>query len=251
MRVLFMGGKLVGYLCLQHLIESQTVVGVYVNPNDTDANRWYPSVAELAIKSSIPVFSYKVNSPESIATLKKLEPDIIAVVYYDQILKPEVFKIPALGSINVHLALAERYRGSYPTTWAIINGETVTGVTIHCIAESIDGGDIIAEKEVSLANDWTGEDLYYHLTEVASELFEETFPQITTITPRKQSSKYAKYYRREFPDREIKLDEKTYNKIRALLFKPFPSPYIMIGQRKFIITEAPEDTMRETSGVIW
>lgn len=241
MRVLFMGGKFVGHGCLKYLIETQTVVGVYVNPNDTAANRWYPSVTELALKNNIQVFSYRVNSKQSIATIESLRPDIIVVVYYDQILGPKVINIPSLGCINLHLALAEEYRGCYPTTWAIINNETVTGVTIHYITEDVDAGDILAEKKITIQKDWTGEDLYYHLSTIGMSLFKETFPKIPTITHRKQDSRHAKYYERKFPNREIELDDKTYNKIRALLFKPFPPPYIMIGKRKFIITEAPED----------
>ena len=235
-----MGGKFVGYGCLEYLLETQDVVGVYVNPSDTAADRWYPSVSEPALKNHVPVFLYNVNDSESVATIKSLKPDIITVVYYDQILKSEIINIPPLGAINIHLALAEQYRGCYPTTWALINGATTTGVTIHYISEGIDAGDIIADKEVAISHDCTGEDIYYQLTSVAIDLFKETFPKIAKITPRKQDGRNARYYKREFPSREITLDEKTYNRVRALLFKPFPPPYIKIGKRKFIIKEATE-----------
>ena len=118
MRVIFAGGKNVGCGCLAYLVTESNadVVAVFVNPkSDTAANRWYPSVAEIAMAHGIPVFSPpSINAPEVTEQIHSLNPDLLAVVYYDQILKKDVIGIPRCGCINLHMALAEEYRGCYP-----------------------------------------------------------------------------------------------------------------------------------------
>lgn len=161
MRVLFAGGKDIGCGCLEYRIrESQSeVVGVFINRgSDTAKNRWYRSVAEIALAHHIPVFAPRsINSAQMIDIIRDLAPDMIVVVYYDQILKREVIDIPPHGCVNLHMALAEEYRGCYPTTWALINGEERTGVTLHYIDEGIDTGDIIAQREVKIHQGKRGE----------------------------------------------------------------------------------------------
>lgn len=245
MRILFIGGKNIGCGCLRHMTESRAdVVGIIVNPADTAKDRWYESAAEIGMANNIPVYApEKLNSPESTALIKRLAPDIIFVVYYDQILKPAIINIPAKGCINLHMALAEEYRGCYPTTWAILNGETKAGVTIHYIDEGVDTGDIIAQKEVTINDEDTGKTLYDKCTKAGIELFREQFPLIMSgkASRRKQvTNDNTRYYRRKFPTQEIdfsKPGDKILNHIRAHLFEPFPPPFFYIGKRKFIIRE--------------
>lgn len=249
MRVLFMGGKNIGCACLDYLVERKTnLVGIIVNTDtDVEANRWYRSATETGLRQNIPVFSPRnINSTEGVRLVKSLKPELIVVAYYDQILKNGILSIPKLGSINLHMALAEEYRGCYPTTWAIINGETRVGVTIHYVDEGIDSGDIIAQKELEIKNEYTGRDLYVLCSKAGTELFRETFPLIEAgEAPRRKQKSTAntKYYKREFPSREVdftKSGKEIHNFIRALIFEPFPSPYIKIGERKFIFKEVKE-----------
>jgi len=249
MRVLFAGGKDVGWGCLEYLIrESQSeVVGVFINRgSDTAKDRWYRSAAEIALAHHIPVFAPRsMNSARAIDVIRNLAPDIIVVVYYDQILKREVIDIPPHGCINLHMALAEEYRGCYPTTWALINGEKRTGVTLHYIDEGIDTGDIIAQKEVEITESDTGKSLYYKCTAAGVQLFSETFPLIEQgKAPRRKqkTTDKTRYYRRVFPSREIdfsKSGQEIYDYIRALTFPPFPPPYFYIGDTKMVIV--PEE----------
>ena len=160
MRVLFCGGKNIGYGCLEFLLETQEVVGVFTNPTDVNSNRSYQSVTKLAWAHDIPVYGSNINSKKSVKVIQTLSPDIVVVVYYDRILKKQVISIPKQGCINLHMALAEEYQGCYPTTWAILNNEKRTGITIHYIDEGIDTGDIIAQCEVPLTEEKTGESLY-------------------------------------------------------------------------------------------
>lgn len=245
-RVVFAGGKAIGCGCLRFLLKLDRVqvVGVFVNPADTAATRWYPSVTEIALAHALPVYAPEsINAPVEVNRLRSMAPDLIVVSYYDQILSREVFALPRLGCINVHLALAEEYRGCYPTTWALINGEARTGVTIHHITYAVDAGDIIAQREVPIATSDTGRTLYDKCTEVGISLFSEVLPQLLTVPLRARaqvSTENTKYYKRSFPSHEITFrgdGQSIFNRIRALHFPPFPPPYFYIGETKMVIVE--------------
>lgn len=243
-RVLFMGGKAVGCGVLNELIDSPIalVCGAIVNPSDTQEDRWFPSATELAMRSSIPVIAPEdINSDESTLWIRSHRPDIIVIAYFDQILSQPVFGIPPLGTVNLHLALAEKYRGCYPTTWAIINGETVTGVTIHQVTEEVDGGDIFADCKVPIELHDTGLSLYEKCGNAGISLFADVLPKLLTgrlVGRPQRKTPETKYYRREFPSHEVKFEgdaESTLNYIRALHFPPFPAPFIKLGDKKLEI----------------
>ena len=245
-RVLFAGGKAVGCGVLRSLIATTDVevCGVIVNPNDTAPDRWFPSATEIATERAISVYApSNINTPESIAWIQQREADLIVVAYYDQILAAAIFSMPRLGCVNLHLAKAEAYRGCYPTTWALINGETETGVTMHRVTAEIDGGDILAEREVPIAPDDTGRSLYDKCTVAGVELFSEALPALIagTLEGRTQlRTMHTRNHNRQFPSHEIQMDGNACivaNRIRALTFKPFPPPYLKIGSRKFHIVE--------------
>ena len=245
MKILFMGGKNIGYGCLKLLIASKVdIVGIIVNPSDTDAARWYESTAELGLHHNLPVFMIEdINSEKGVAYIKELAPDLIIVVYYDKILKKRIIDIPRKGCINLHMALAEEYRGCFPTTWAIMNGEQRCGVTLHYVDEGIDSGDIIEQKEIIIDEGDTGRGLYEKCTRAGIELFREELPRILsdTVKRRKQvTTEKTKYYKRNFPNREIdfsKSGREIYNRIRALIFDPFPPPFFYIGETKYVIKQ--------------
>lgn len=243
MRVIFMGGKQVGCEILKYLCTKAPdteVVGVFVNPNDMDAGRWYPSASEIAVEGDVPVFmALNVNKPDWVGRLKGLAPQIIVVAYYNQILSREVFEIPQ-QCINVHLAKTERYRGCYPTTWALLNGDRETGVTIHHIIEEVDAGAVIAQRIVQIHNWDTGRSLYERCSAEAASLFKETWPLIIAgVAPHWRSfvpMPDLQIHHRPFPRWQIAFDGTPHqiaNHIRAMTFAPFPPPYFMIGDTKY------------------
>lgn len=248
-RVLFIGGKGVGCGILRVLVDapSACVCGVVVNPNDTDSGQWYPSASEIARGAGIPVRAPgKVNLDEEIAWIRACDPDLIVVAYYDQILAREIFEMPRLGCVNLHFARAERYRGCYPTTWALINGDAVTGVTLHRVTGEIDGGEIVAEREVPIAPEDTGLSLYAKCTQAGIALFAEALPALLSgrLPGRPQLRTVAtRYHDRAFPSHEIRFEgdaRSVLNRIRALHFPPFPAPYFYLGGKKFLIIEESE-----------
>lgn len=248
-RVLFAGGKAVGCGVLRLLIATPAVevCGVIVNPGDAAADRWFPSATEIATEHGIAVYApSNINNAANIAWIRQREPDLIVVAYYDQILCSAIFSMPRLGCVNLHMARAEAYRGCYPTTWALINGETVTGVTLHRVTAEIDGGDILAEREVPIMPDDTGRSLYEKCTAAAVELFSEALPALIsgTLEGRPQHrTAVTRTHDRKFPSHEVLMEgnpSAIADRIRALTFPPFPAPYLRIGSRKFLIVEVEE-----------
>jgi len=245
MRILFLGDKLISVHCLSYLLQNkEDVVGVFVNSGKVTATSARSVMHIVANAYNIPVYcKNNINSASTVKLIKKLKPDVVIVIYFDQILKKEVISIPKQGCINMHFALAEKYRGCYPTTWAIINGEKITGVTMHYITEFIDAGDIISEVKVPILKTETGESLYYKCTDYGFKLFKKVFPKIKSgkIKRRTQvKTKDTKYYTRRFPSHQLyltKVNYEFYNYIRAITFPLFPYPYFYIGNRKFVIKE--------------
>ena len=108
-------------------------------------------MASIAVAHNIPVVQPEsVNTPAGVAQLAAFAPDLLVVAAYGQILKPEVIAVPTRGAINVHASLLPKYRGASPIAHAILNGETVTGVTIIRITTGLDAGDMLARVEVPI-----------------------------------------------------------------------------------------------------
>ena len=165
MRVLFMGTPDIATGCLQKLIdEKYDIIGVVTQP-DKPQNRGkklgMPPVKELALKYDIPVYQpIKARDEEFVATLKELNPDIIVVVAFGQILPKSILDIPKFGCINVHVSLLPKYRGAAPINWVIINGEEKTGVTTMYMDEGLDTGDMILTEEFDLDDEITAGELH-------------------------------------------------------------------------------------------
>ena len=251
-RVVFFGGKTIGCKCLESLcLHSRIDVSLIVsNTSDLydENDRWYPRIYELAKNHKIPYLcTDNPNTEEIISIIKGINSDFIFVVYYDAILKPQLFRLAKEEAINLHLADAERYRGCYPTTYAIINGEKEYGVTLHYVDEGVDTGPIIDKKLFEIKEIWTGKDLYDVATEEGYKLFVRNLDKIIEgkVESRMQKpSGHVKYHKRsQFPSYKISFEgtgKDVYNRIRALLFPPFPSPYFRIGDKIFEITEAKD-----------
>lgn len=111
-------------------------------------------VKEKALKLGLEVYQPEnVNDEEAISTIKSINPDIIVVAAYGQILKTELLNLPKYGCINVHASLLPKYRGAAPINWAIIDGETETGVTIMKMEEGLDTGDMILKGKIEISDD--------------------------------------------------------------------------------------------------
>ena len=158
MRIVVMGTGTFAEPTFQALLTAgETVVGLVTQP-DRDGGRPRGStrqtgvgMATIAAAHGIPVIQPEsINTPDGVAALKAFAPDLLVVAAYGQILKPDVIAAPTMGAINVHASLLPKYRGASPIAHAILNGETVTGVTIIRITLGLDAGDVLARVEVPI-----------------------------------------------------------------------------------------------------
>ena len=136
------------------------VVGVVCQP-DRPRGRGLltapPAIKEIAIARGLPVLQPERLRDASFASaLRALAPDLIVVAAYGKILPPAILAIPPRGCLNVHASLLPRHRGAAPIPWAILAGDTVTGVTVMVMNEEMDAGDILLRRETPIAADDTG-----------------------------------------------------------------------------------------------
>ncbi|VIF94239.1 methionyl-tRNA formyltransferase [Clostridioides difficile] len=179
MKIVFMGTPDIAVPCLQKIInEKYEILGVVTQPDKPKGRGkklGMSPVKELAIENNIPVYQpVKARDKEFIDTIKSLNPDVIVVVAFGQILPKGILEIPKLGCINVHVSLLPKYRGAAPINWVIINGEEKTGVTTMYMDEGLDTGDMILKTEVNLDENITAGELHDKMMNIGAETLKET-----------------------------------------------------------------------------
>ena len=200
LRVVFMGTPDYGVPSLEALVQAgYEVVGVFCQP-DKPSGRGkkitFCPVKQCAIAHGIPVFQPLKTRVDGVAPLRELAPDLCVTAAFGHILSQEVLDIPRLGTVNVHASLLPKYRGSAPVNWALIEGETVTGVTTMLTDKGMDTGDILMKREVPVLPDENAGELVDRLAKVGAELLVETLRALENGTcPReKQDESQASYY---------------------------------------------------------
>lgn len=179
MKIVFMGTPDIAVPCLQKIIdEKYEILGVVTQPDKPKGRGkklGMSPVKELAIENNIPVYQpVKARDKKFIDKIKSLNPDVIVVVAFGQILPKEILEIPKLGCINVHVSLLPKYRGAAPINWVIINGEEKTGVTTMYMDEGLDTGDMILKTEVNLDENITAGELHDKMMNIGAETLKET-----------------------------------------------------------------------------
>lgn len=154
----------------------------------------FSPVKEAAIAAGIPVHQpEKIRAPEAQELLQKLSPDVIVIIAYGQIIPGRLLPIPKLGWINLHASLLPKYRGAAPINWAIVNGETKTGVTSMRIDAGMDTGEILLQEEMEIGPAETAPELAARMSELGAPLMVETLHGLAagTILPRPQAHEQA------------------------------------------------------------
>lgn len=247
--------------CLNALINNKyNIVGVVTQPDKPvgrSGKLTSPPVKELAVQNSIKVYQpAKVREPEFIETLKAIQPDIIIVVAFGQILPLDILNIPKLGCINVHASLLPKYRGAAPIQWSIINGETVTGVTTMYMDKGMDTGDTILKEEIQIGQDETSDQLFDRLSQLGSKLLIETITQIEAgVAPRfpqdNNNATYAPMLKKE--DGLIdwsKSGQEIKNFIRGMYPWPGSFTYYKGSRMKVFNVEVENRNSNEKAGTI-
>jgi methionyl-tRNA formyltransferase len=198
MRLVFMGTPDFASASLEALLRSNdSVVGIVTQP-DRPKGRGQtltPSpVKLLAQHAQIPLLQpLKMKDPEFLDAMAGWKPDMIAVAAFGRILPPVILTLPPLGCINVHGSLLPKYRGAAPIQWAIINGETETGITTMLMDEGMDTGAILLQEAISITAHETSGTLAPQLAELGGKLLVETITRLKagTLVPQPQDSSRA------------------------------------------------------------
>ena len=232
----------VGYECLDALIaRGGRILAVFTHPDDPGENIWFKSVAQLARRHGIPVHTPEsVNTPEWIARLRALNPDIVFSFYYRHLICQEIVDIPRLGAFNMHGSLLPKYRGRVPINWALLNGETETGATLHYMVKRADAGDIVDQEVVPIGPRDTAREVFVKVTMAACTVLERSLDAIRQgRAPRRpQDESQASYFGGRKPE-DGRIDwradaRKIFNLVRAVTH-PYPGAFTDIDGRRFFI----------------
>jgi methionyl-tRNA formyltransferase len=183
MKIVYLGSGEFGIECLDALsISEHDLLYIVTQPPNPAGRGRKPQptpVACWADAYSIPFIEVdNVNTSEVIEKIAGYEPELIVVIAFGQKIGNELINLPPKGSINVHASLLPKYRGAAPINWAIINGETSTGISIITLAEKMDAGQIVAQEKTDIKADETAGQLHDRLAKMAAPLLIKTVDQI-------------------------------------------------------------------------
>ena len=186
MKLIFMGTPALAVPFLERLYAEHEIILVVTQP-DKPAGRGRalqsPPLKAWANEYSIPVAQpERARNEDFIAHLQTFGADAVAVVAFGQILPRAILEMPRLGCLNAHFSLLPRWRGAAPVQHALIAGDTRTGVTIQHMAEKLDAGDIVLQREYSISPDETTGDLWQKLTPIGADALSEALRQLENGT---------------------------------------------------------------------
>ncbi len=193
MRVVFMGTPDIAQRCLERILaDGFQVVGVYTQPDRPKGRgmKMIPSpVKQTALEQGIPVFQPdNFREEETVAQLKALRPDVVAVVAYGRILPQKVLDLVPGGFINIHASVLPKYRGSAPYQWAVLNGDPETGVSAQFMVHEMDAGDVVGAVKTPIGPDETAGELLDRLAVLGAGLLSDTLRSFRegSLVPQKQ-----------------------------------------------------------------
>ncbi len=199
MKIVFMGTPDFAVPSLKALVNNgYDVVGVVTQPDKPFGRKQSclkaPPVKEAAQRLGINTILQptKVRTEEFANSIKALGPDLIVTAAYGRILTKAVLDIPRMGCINVHGSLLPKYRGAAPIQWALINGDTVTGITTIFMDEGMDTGDILLMREINIPLDMTCGELFDKLKELGAKTLLETLAQLENGTLKRTPQDHSK-----------------------------------------------------------
>lgn len=252
-----MGTPAVAAVSLQRLMDyGHEVLGVYTQP-DRPSGRGnkiaFSPVKELAVREGLRLFQpAKIRTPEALEEFRSLSADIAVVVAYGRILPDGFLSAFPRGAVNLHFSLLPKYRGAAPVNWAIVNGETVTGVTTIRMDAGLDTGDILLSRKTAIGPQETAVELMERLGLLGADVLSETLDNFDAITPLPQDggdATFAPLMKREdgLIDWHLTAEEIA-NRVRG--FQPFPGTFTFMDERKVSIWSArPSVFMQHSSNV--
>ena len=256
--IVFMGTPEFAVPCLDILNQHYNVTAVYTQP-DRPKGRGQKlamsPVKEYALKHNLPVYQpEKIKTPECVAELRELKPDLIIVVAFGQILSKEILDIPPLGCVNVHGSLLPRWRGAAPIHWSIISGDKQTGITTMYMDVGLDTGDMILKATTEITPDMTTAQLHDKLMVQGADLLLQTVQLIEeNKAPREKQDDNLSCYAKMLNNNNCRIDwtssaHDIHDLVRGL--DSWPVAYTTLNNKKFKIWQTRVTTGTGNPGQI-
>lgn len=232
MNIIFMGTPDFAVPCLERLLEKGHHITAVFSQPDKPKGRGYtltpPPVKSCALARGIPVYQPEsLKNGNALEIIDSLIADIIIVVAYGKILPKEILTAKKYGCVNVHASLLPKYRGAAPIQWAVMNGESKTGVTIMQMDEGLDTGDMLLVRETDIGVNETAEELFSRLSVLGADALADALYLLENdaVAPVKQDTQSSYFYARMIDKSLCEIDWRKsafeiHNQIRALASWP-------------------------------
>ena len=248
MRIVFMGTPESAVPSLRRLIDDcHEIAAVWTQP-DKPAGRGKKlqgsPVKQFALERGLPIHQLqKIKTDEAKELFASHNADVAVVVAYGKILPQEFLDAPMHGCVNVHFSLLPKYRGAAPVNWAIVNGETETGVTTMRIVQELDAGPILLQRATKIATDETSPQLLSRLADLGADLISETLRNLDRIEPKPQidsEATFAPILKRADGLIDWSVDAFAIER-RVRGFQPWPRAHTTLRSHRLIVwAAAPE-----------
>lgn len=234
----------VGFRCIQELLRQGAEICLIFTHEDSPTEEiWFESVSELAVGHGITCLTTDVSEPENIERIRVIAPDYLFSFYYRNMIRQAVLDIPTLGALNLHGSYLPKYRGRVPVNWAVINGETETGATLHFMTEKPDAGDIVDQEKVGIEFTDSAFDVFHKVTDAAVTVMGRAWPLLRDgVAPRMSMDlKAGSYFGGRKPaDGRIDWSKSAvdiYNLVRGVAH-PYPGAFTFLGDTRLFIWSA-------------
>jgi methionyl-tRNA formyltransferase len=256
-RILVFGYSEVGTECLSFLLErGDRVVGLVTHEDDPGERIWFRTPAAVAREHGVPIFApADVNTPDWIARVAALQPDLILSAYYRSLISPEILGRARLGGFNLHGSLLPKYRGRAPINWAVLHGETRVGLTLHRMVKRADAGAIVDQESFELGPRDTAGEAHQRILPGVRRILARQIEALLAGTAREtpQDEAQATYFGRRTPeDGRIhwrQTSAQIFNLIRAVT-EPYPGAFTDVkgGRLRVWWAEPETDAARGRNG---
>jgi methionyl-tRNA formyltransferase len=238
----------VGVRCLRELLDQEVKVPlVFTHDDDPRESRWFGSVRELAAAHGLKVVAPDdPNTVECIAEGRRARPDFVFSFYYRHLLNAAWLSLPKRGALNMHGSLLPKYRGRAPVHWAILNGETLTGASLHYMLEKPDAGSLVDQQAVPIGENDTALEVSLKVAEAAQQVLRRTLPKLIagSAPARPLDLAQGSYFGRRRPE-DGRIDwhagsRAIHDLVRAVA-PPFPGAFTEVNGQRLEVWETRID----------
>ncbi|MEO6004003.1 MAG: formyltransferase [Opitutus sp.] len=247
-RILFFGYSEVGYEGLSLLLErGDNVVALITHEDNPNEKIWFKTPAQAAREKEIPVFTPEsVNTPEWREKIAELRPDLILSVYYRHMIGTKILALPRLGAWNLHGSLLPKFRGRAPINWAVLQGESRIGMTLHRMVKSADAGAVVDQEGVEISPRDTAEEAFRKVLPCARRVLARQMDALLTGTAHEtpQDESQVTYFGGRKPEdgriNWAQSSRQIFNLIRAVT-DPYPGAFTEIQGARLMVWWAEPD----------